>query len=364
MTVKRDRAASVAQYVLLGGFAAVASGISSQGLTGFARSNMDLAGPWPYLLFFALDGAAGVCAVLLVRRAAQGGRSLAPRLAVWGLVAASAAFNYTHAPRRPDAPEAYALMPVIAAVLFEFCLQENRSRAAVRRRQRLGALRWLHVKEVMRIHLRMAADQALSADDATRCVRVESAAVCLYRLRETITRHESDRDDTPLLGTRRVRRAHRRAQAALARAGFADASIAADVLRHVQMLTMTARLASLDYNTPDQARSAIGSMITSAALPPSGTQQEAEESPIGEPHTACTEHPEPEEDGSSPEEETTAADDQLVQAARRIAADAERHGVRLSQTALADRLRQEGWKIANNRLSWLAAAISLGSRYA
>jgi hypothetical protein len=84
--VGRDRAASVAQYVLLGGFAAVASGISSQGLTGFARSNMDLSGPWPYLLFFALDGAAGVCAVLLVRRAAQGGRSLAPRLAVWGLV--------------------------------------------------------------------------------------------------------------------------------------------------------------------------------------------------------------------------------------------------------------------------------------
>jgi hypothetical protein len=361
--IGRDRAASVAQYVLLGGFAAVASGISSQGLTGFARSNMDLSGPWPYLLFFALDGAAGVCAVLLVRRAAQGGRSLAPRLAVWGLVAASAAFNYTHAPRRPDAPEAYALMPVIAAVLFEFCLQESRSRAAVRRRQHLGAMRWLYVKEGLRIRLRMAADQALSADDATRQVRVESAAVCLYRLREAIIRHESGRDGASS-GARRIRRAHRRAQAALARAGFADASIAADVLRHVQVLTMTARLASLDYTTPDDACTAIGSMITSAALPPSGTPQEAEGSPVEEPRTALIEHPEPEEDASSPENETTAADDQLVEAARRIAADAELHGVRLTQTALADRLRQEGWKIANNRLSWLAATISLGSRYA
>ena len=61
----REKAASAAQYVLLGGFAAVAAGISAQGLTGFARSNMELRGPWPYLLFLALDGAAGVCAVLV-----------------------------------------------------------------------------------------------------------------------------------------------------------------------------------------------------------------------------------------------------------------------------------------------------------
>jgi hypothetical protein len=59
--------------VLLGGFASVASGISSQGLTGFARANMALSGPWPYLLFLSLDGAAGVCAVLLARRAVRGG---------------------------------------------------------------------------------------------------------------------------------------------------------------------------------------------------------------------------------------------------------------------------------------------------
>jgi hypothetical protein len=48
-TQARERAASAAQYVLLGGFAAVAAGISAQALTGFARSNMELTGPWPYL---------------------------------------------------------------------------------------------------------------------------------------------------------------------------------------------------------------------------------------------------------------------------------------------------------------------------
>ena len=51
----QETAASAAQYLLLGGFTAVAAGISAQGLTGFARENMGLTGPWPYLLFLALD---------------------------------------------------------------------------------------------------------------------------------------------------------------------------------------------------------------------------------------------------------------------------------------------------------------------
>jgi hypothetical protein len=59
-----------------------------------------------------------------MRRAARGESAAAPRLAVWGLVAASALFNWTHAPDRPGAREAVALMPVIAAVLFEFSLRE------------------------------------------------------------------------------------------------------------------------------------------------------------------------------------------------------------------------------------------------
>src|SRR6516162_2145415 len=180
----RERAASVAQYVLLGGFAAVATGISAQGLTGFARSSMELTGPWPYLLFLALDGAAGVCAVLLVRRAARAESGLAPRLAVWGLVAASSTFNWTHAPRRPAAPEAFGLMPVVAALLFEFCLRETRLRTLANRAdRRLNVLRWLHPVERFRVQLCMAGDEHMSAQEATRRVRVDDAAAKLYKLR-------------------------------------------------------------------------------------------------------------------------------------------------------------------------------------
>lgn len=52
-------------------FTAVATGISAQGLTGFACQNMGLTGSWPFLLFLARDGAADVCAVLMARSAAR-----------------------------------------------------------------------------------------------------------------------------------------------------------------------------------------------------------------------------------------------------------------------------------------------------
>src|SRR5271155_5152317 len=151
----RETIASAAQYVLLGRFASTAAGISAQGLVGFARSNMALRGPWPYLLFFALDGAAGVCAagvggVLRGRGAAGAEPGLAPRLAVWGLIASSSFFNWTHAPRRPAAPEAFGLMPVIAALLFEFCLREMRQRTANRADRTLNALRWMRPAERIR----------------------------------------------------------------------------------------------------------------------------------------------------------------------------------------------------------------------
>ena len=41
--------------------------------------------------------------------------------------------------------------------------------------------------------------------------------------------------------------------------------MAADVLRQVQVLTMTAALARLDYARPDDAHAAIGNLITSPA---------------------------------------------------------------------------------------------------
>jgi Protein of unknown function (DUF2637) len=341
----RERAASAAQYVLLGGFAAVAAGISAQGLTGFARANMELRGPWPYLLFFALDGAAGVCAVLLARRAARAESGLAPRLAVWGLVAASSTFNWTHAPHRPAAPEAFGLMPVVAAILFEFCLRELRLRTLANRADRkLSTLRWLHPIERIRVQLCMAADEQMPAEEATRRVRVCRAARRLYQLRVALS--VRDQSATPgAAAARRVRRAEQRANGTLTRAGFSDPAIATAVLRQVQVLTLTVALARLDYHTPDAAQVAIGNLIASPAA--------------AKPEPDSQENRQPEE---APD--TSDRDAQLVTAAARIVADAMRVGDRLSQAALAEKLRSQGYTVANNRLRWLSSTIGLEPRYA
>jgi len=54
-------------------------------------------------------------------------------------------------------------MPVIAALLFEFCLREMRQRTANRADRTLGALRWLRPAERFRVQLCMAADQQVTA---------------------------------------------------------------------------------------------------------------------------------------------------------------------------------------------------------
>jgi hypothetical protein len=395
----REVAASVAQYGLLGGFASVAAGISAQGLTGFAHTNMGLRGPWPYLLFFALDGAAGVCAVLLMRRAARAESGLAPRLAVWGLVAASAAFNWTHAPHRPAAPEAFGLMPVIAAVLFEFSLRELRLRTAGRADRRLTALRWLHPAERIRVQLLLAADEQLSAEAATRRIRVDIAARRLYLLRKALGAPEQTQRARPCaMATRRPRTAEHRAHSALTRAGFANPDIAAEVLRQVQVLALTPRLARLNYDTAEAARTAVASLITPAQAgvpqgaipmehepPACGGQRSpaqprqasatgvnghaAAMRPIGasEPGlalpaaTAGTARAQQQVSKRRNGREAGGASDdvnrdtQLIEAAARILAEAMRHGDRLSQAALAEKLRSQGYGIANERLRWLLA---------
>ena len=375
----RETAASAAQYLLLGGFTAVAAGISAQGLTGFARDNMGLRGPWPYLLFLALDGAAGVCAVLLTRRAARAESGLAPRLAVWGLVAASASFNWTHAPHRPGAPEAFGLMPVIGAVLFEFTLRELRQRAAGRADRQMAAVRWLYPAERIRVQRLLAADEHISAQAATRRVRIEQAARRLYQLRRAL--HARDQAVRPgALAARRARIAERRAHAALIRAGFTDTAIAADVLRHVQVLTRTAHLARLDYTTAEPARDVIASLITADRPPGPVSPALSPAAPGGAPRnlppTAVPAIPSlpghllpgP---GPMPGQETAPADGQqaaaghdadhdgeIIAAAAGILAEARQHGDRLSQKALGGKLRRDGYRVANRSLRGLLAAAS------
>ena len=223
----REAIGSAVQYGLLFGFAAVAAAISAHGLVGFARVNMGLPGPWPYLLWGALDGAAGLCAVVLMRRAARGEPAVAPRLAVWGLVAASSLFNWTHAPAHPGAREAFALMPVIAATLFEFSLRETRHTAQHAERI-LPGLAWLRPVERVRVRMHLAADGKVAAEVATRRVRVESAARRLHVLRQALTAQPAARPRP--VAVRRVHRAERRAQAALSRAHFAGPAVAVEVL--------------------------------------------------------------------------------------------------------------------------------------
>jgi len=367
----RETAASAAQYLLLGGFAAVATGISAQGLTGFARQNMGLAGPWPYLLFLALDGAAGVCAVLMTRRAARAESGLAPRLAVWGLVAASATFNWTHAPHRPVAPEAFALMPVVAATLFEFTLGELRQRAAGRTDRKMAALRWLYPVERFRVQRVLAADEHVSAREATRRVRAGQAARRLYQLRRALHARDQAPAGTGALADRRARAAERRAHAALTRAGFSDPAVAADVLRQVQVLARTAYLARLDYSTAQPARDAIASLITAAppppALPPAAQGAPAQglppadavpadpgppARPLPGPGTAREETEQLQADDG----QDTDLDGQIIAAAAVIVAEARRRDEPLGQKALGRRLRDDGYRVGNDSLRALLTA--------
>ena len=64
-------------------------------------------------------------------------------------------------------------MPVTAAVLFEFTLRELRQRAAGRADRQMAALRWLYPAERLRVQRLLAADERISAQQATRRVRTE-----------------------------------------------------------------------------------------------------------------------------------------------------------------------------------------------
>jgi len=114
--------------------------------------------------------------------------------------------------------------------------------------------------------LQLAADETLPAEAATRRVRVDIAARRLHLLGQALgTPDRATRHST--LTSYRIRRAERRAQAALTRARFADPAAAAEVLRQVQVLTLTRALAGLDYTTPDTAQAALASLITPRPAP-------------------------------------------------------------------------------------------------
>jgi hypothetical protein len=197
-----------------------------------------------------------------------------------------------------------------------------------------------------------------------------------------------------------VRRAERRAQVALTRARFADPGAATEVLRQVQVLTLTRTLARLDYATPDAAQAALASLITAAPVP--ALPGDATSSPVvsfrrpgsaiadishnGNPArpglngtlasalvtpNGLTGHAAPGNGHSArsagspalrpyPDQRRKGDSDRpLVDAAMRIVAQARQQGVRISQADLARQLRTAGYSIANDRLRWLAMASGL-----
>lgn len=370
----RDLASGLTSNLLLFFFWAVTAGLVMTNLVGFGRDQMRLGGIWPYLLYFALDGAAAFCMVLIMRRARRDESATVLRLFVWLIVAGSSWFNAAHSPPNVVAEAAYSALPVIAAVLFEFALAETR-RARGRRDRRMSAVRWLHPIERVRVQMAMAADEDLSVDEATHRVRVEQAARRLYALRLTLT-------DTGL--TVRLRRwlHERRAQAALARARFTDPAIAVEVLGHVQVLVRTRDLAALDYSASPDVRQMLAEFLTAhspAAHPnaPHGTSADGLRRQINgtgaaggaaqlrlaldgtDPSGAALLEGAAENGVKTPPLDEGDADEQMLATARQISDDARGRGERLTQTALARELRGRGFSIANHRLGELAERIGL-----
>ncbi len=187
-----------ASYVLLFCCAAVAAALSFHGLVGFGRENLNLSGGWEYLVPFGLDGAAMFCSVLAVREASHGDAALGSRLLVWTFAAASAWFNWVHAPRgfgHAGAPEFFAGMSLSAAVLFDRALKQTR-RAALREQglvprplPQIRMVRWIRApRETYKAWSLMLLENVRTLDEAVEEVREDQ------REREADRVRRRDRD--------------------------------------------------------------------------------------------------------------------------------------------------------------------------
>ncbi|MFJ1752724.1 DUF2637 domain-containing protein [Kitasatospora sp. NPDC088134] len=170
-----------ASYLLLFCCAAVAAALSFHGLVGFGQQNLGLTGGWEYLVPFGLDGAAMFCSVLAVREASHGDAALGSRMLVWLFAAASAWFNWVHAPRgfgHDGAPQFFAGMSLSAAVLFDRALKQTRV-AALREQglvprplPQIRVVRWLRApRETYAAWSLMLLEGVRTLDEAVEEVR-------------------------------------------------------------------------------------------------------------------------------------------------------------------------------------------------
>jgi hypothetical protein len=188
---KKEALYGSASYVLLFACASVAAALSFHGLVGFGVENLSLSGGWQYLVPFGLDGAAMFCSVLAVREASHGDAALGSRILVWLFAAASAWFNWVHAPRGIDhngAPQFFAGMSLSAAVLFDRALKQTR-RAALREQglvprplPQIRIVRWLRApRETFAAWSLMLLENVRTLDEAVEEVREDKRQRMLDR---------------------------------------------------------------------------------------------------------------------------------------------------------------------------------------
>ncbi len=121
------------------------------------------------------------CSVLAVREASHGDAALGSRLLVWLFAAASAWFNWVHAPRgfgHDGAPQFFAGMSLSAAVLFDRALKQTRV-AALREQglvprplPQIRVVRWLRApRETYAAWSLMLLEGVRTLDEAVEEVR-------------------------------------------------------------------------------------------------------------------------------------------------------------------------------------------------
>ena len=124
---QKTKRANTAENLLVFFFVFVVGGLIMQGLIPFARDDMGLTGPWPYLFFFSLDGMAAYFGLISYRLAKEGAKATSPRLVVLVIVAGSAWFQWAHAAGRDlPAQVAWTVLPLIAGYLWETTLKYRR----------------------------------------------------------------------------------------------------------------------------------------------------------------------------------------------------------------------------------------------
>lgn len=274
-----DGRARARETVLLALVFGCAATLSADNVVGYARHGLGDSLPLAIIFYGALDGAAIFLLSMLARRSAREHSTKVIRSWVWGLLAASAAVNWLHAPHSLSAQVLSAIMPVIAGGLAELWLHdirgtrvENAARPDVSRR--LDFSRWLYPGERIRVTRAMAADAGLSAEQATQQVRAERAAAALFRLRTILSAAstpDGDGDKHTVIRAWRAHHAENRVRSAFTRVGFAQDGIPEMVLRLMQVRVLIPGFAQLDYSSPDAARAAIGSLIQGEKKPPART---------------------------------------------------------------------------------------------